>query len=289
MRRCSSTESRLGCVAARSFVLLLAIGCAVGADDPDQVDLTELHAQHHRAVVEPSFMERASAAVEGLVQVAVATSRRIGQSLIRWYMHTPPSDRVTWGGMTASRVWVWASCSSVFFGSAGTKSFPLPSRPASSTGCMGAGSIVARPSIIVSATRARRHGWLLPRSAAGAGRPPISNGWSRWRTAWRASGSAATSEPCGASPCSRRSWVCSVPSLPWGAPGRRRDDRASRTQSDGIRTTNRRNPDRMGPAFGRRAHTAFRRADPGDAGSGRLRRSAHAHRKAGRIARPPGG
>jgi biopolymer transport protein ExbB len=87
-------------VAARMLLVLITVGCAVGADDPGQVDLAELHAQHH-AQAERDFTERASAVANGLLRSAIRGSRRVGRSLYAWYVRTPPPDRVTWGGMTA--------------------------------------------------------------------------------------------------------------------------------------------------------------------------------------------
>ena len=46
-------------------------------------------------------MERVSSDGGGLCNVAIDQVRRIGRRLAAWYIHTPPADRVTWGGMTA--------------------------------------------------------------------------------------------------------------------------------------------------------------------------------------------
>ena len=50
---------------------------------------------------DPAVTERVSSMAEGLWHVAVDQARRIGRRLVAWYVHTPPADRVTWGGMTA--------------------------------------------------------------------------------------------------------------------------------------------------------------------------------------------
>lgn len=95
-----STDRCLAGLTTGILLVAFGVGYAVGADDPGQVDLAELHARHH-AAAEPDFADRASAAAERFVQITMALSRRLVQRLIAWYVHTPPADRVTWGGMAA--------------------------------------------------------------------------------------------------------------------------------------------------------------------------------------------
>jgi biopolymer transport protein ExbB len=100
MCRCKSIARGGADLVARVLLVLITVGCAVGADDPDQIDIAELHAQHH-AQAEPTIAERASTVAHGLIRYAIQGSRRVGRRLIAWYVRTPPPDRVTWGGMTA--------------------------------------------------------------------------------------------------------------------------------------------------------------------------------------------
>jgi biopolymer transport protein ExbB len=100
MRRCRSRKNRLSPLIAGGILLCLAAGCALGADDSNPIDIAGIHS-HHDLEAEPSVTERVSALFEELVQVGMDKVRRIGLSLSRWYVRTPPPDRVTWGGMTA--------------------------------------------------------------------------------------------------------------------------------------------------------------------------------------------
>ena len=63
MRQCSMTNAGLVAFTARALLVVCAIGCAVGADDPGQAEFAELHAHHHLPK-EPTFAERASATAE---------------------------------------------------------------------------------------------------------------------------------------------------------------------------------------------------------------------------------
>jgi biopolymer transport protein ExbB len=79
---------------------MFAVACAGGAELPRHVDHADDHA-HHDSHAEPAFTERASSVAAGLWQVSIDQARRVGRRLVAWYIHTPPADRVTWGGMTA--------------------------------------------------------------------------------------------------------------------------------------------------------------------------------------------
>jgi biopolymer transport protein ExbB len=98
--RCRLAASRVCRFATRAVVLALAVGCAVGADDPGQVDLAELHTHHH-ASAERNLAERSSATGERVLRITIEVSRRTSRALVAWYINTPPADRVTWGGMAA--------------------------------------------------------------------------------------------------------------------------------------------------------------------------------------------
>jgi biopolymer transport protein ExbB len=98
--RCRLAESRVVRFATRALVIAFAVGCAVGADDPGHADIAELHAHHHMPA-EPTVAERASATAERVWHITIEMSRRTVRTLIAWYVHTPPADRVTWGAMAA--------------------------------------------------------------------------------------------------------------------------------------------------------------------------------------------
>jgi biopolymer transport protein ExbB len=100
MLRCIVTDRGVTLLATRGLLLALAVGCAGGADLPHPIDHADGHA-FHDTDAEPAFAGRMSSTAEGFVYVAIDRARLVGRRLVAWYIHTPPADRVTWGGMTA--------------------------------------------------------------------------------------------------------------------------------------------------------------------------------------------
>ena len=94
---CKSTDGAFLDFAARALLVVLAVGCASGADLADQIDHADEHT-HHALDAEPAFTDRVSSVAAGLWHVAADQARRAGRRLLGWYVHTPPADRVTWGG-----------------------------------------------------------------------------------------------------------------------------------------------------------------------------------------------
>jgi biopolymer transport protein ExbB len=82
------------------LLLVIALGFAIGADDPDRIDPDPDHALHDRHS-HANSMDPAPPTVEGVLEFAGRQARSIAGRLSAWYLRTPPPDRVTWGGMTA--------------------------------------------------------------------------------------------------------------------------------------------------------------------------------------------
>jgi biopolymer transport protein ExbB len=100
MPRSNSTDRKHTEFATRALLLVAAVGCAGGADLPDHIDHADAQAQLEMHT-EPPYSQRVSSVAEGVWHVAVDQARRVGRRLVAWYSHTPPADRVTWGGMAA--------------------------------------------------------------------------------------------------------------------------------------------------------------------------------------------
>jgi biopolymer transport protein ExbB len=100
MHPCNSTDRSLAVFAIRGLLLAVAVGCAGGADSPHQRDHADDH-PYHDMHAEPAFMARVSTEADRLRYIAIDQARRLGRRLVAWYIHTPPADRVTWGGMAA--------------------------------------------------------------------------------------------------------------------------------------------------------------------------------------------
>jgi biopolymer transport protein ExbB len=99
MRGCISTNDSLAVFAMRGLLVVLAVGCAGGVNLPNRIDHADDHA-HHGLHKEPAVTERVSSSLD-LWHIAIDHARSVGRRLVSWYIHTPPADRVTWGGMTA--------------------------------------------------------------------------------------------------------------------------------------------------------------------------------------------
>ena len=100
MRRCKSTDRAFADFATRGLLVVLAVGCAVGADFPHQINRADLQLRDH-GHAQPAFGQRVASQTKDGLHIAIDQVRRLGRRLAAWYIHTPPADRVTWGGMTA--------------------------------------------------------------------------------------------------------------------------------------------------------------------------------------------
>ena len=81
-------------------LVALAVSVSGGADDPHRHDPVDIHAGHE------THAEAAGAQGEAFfseqLESAVELARRGQNWLSAWYRETPPADRVTWAGMMAS-------------------------------------------------------------------------------------------------------------------------------------------------------------------------------------------
>jgi biopolymer transport protein ExbB len=100
MRGCKWTGRDLANYATRGLLVIVAMGCAVGADIPHGVDHADPHANHQTSAP-PASTDGVISTAENLLENAIDRFRMIGGRLAAWYLRTPPADRVTWGAMTA--------------------------------------------------------------------------------------------------------------------------------------------------------------------------------------------
>jgi biopolymer transport protein ExbB len=103
MRRCKWTDSILVDFGTRGVLAVLVVSCAVGADIPVRIDPVDDHKNHH-VHPGPASAESVVSTAWGLLEVAIDQVRWVARRLMAWYVHTPPADRVTWGGMSACAV-----------------------------------------------------------------------------------------------------------------------------------------------------------------------------------------
>jgi len=96
MQGCKSTDRAIVRVMATGVVVFIAVSIAGGADRSRPIDGAG-HELHSQAVV----TEPAAPAGADVLEFLPAALSRIGRWLVLWYGRTPPSDRVTWAGMTA--------------------------------------------------------------------------------------------------------------------------------------------------------------------------------------------
>jgi biopolymer transport protein ExbB len=100
MRRCKWIDRAFLTHAFGAVLAALAMGLAIGADDPHRHE-SAVHHFGHEAHAQAAGADETAFIAEQL-QSAIALARR-GQSwLTAWYRNTLPADRVTWGGMLAS-------------------------------------------------------------------------------------------------------------------------------------------------------------------------------------------
>jgi biopolymer transport protein ExbB len=100
MCRCNLTERAFLTHGIGGVLTALAVGLAVGADDPHRDDSADHHFGHeaHAEVLG----EQREAFLAEQFQSAITLVRRGQDWLAAWYRNTPPAERVTWGGMMAS-------------------------------------------------------------------------------------------------------------------------------------------------------------------------------------------
>ena len=101
MRRCLSPRCLIVDFVARLFFLVFVVNNAARADDAARIDRADKNAAHHELHMRPFTAEDTFSIAEHTVGVAIDQIRRIGSWLSSWYRHTPPGDRVTWGGLVA--------------------------------------------------------------------------------------------------------------------------------------------------------------------------------------------
>ncbi len=82
------------------FCSLLASGVGF-ADDPGPIDRVEASRQGDAAGRANPTDRRGAHDHDGLIELASAGVGRLRGWLIAWYSRTPPSERVTWGGLVA--------------------------------------------------------------------------------------------------------------------------------------------------------------------------------------------
>jgi biopolymer transport protein ExbB len=96
MLGCKSNDGAIFRMMAIAVVVLMAARFAWGAEHPRPAP--DIGHQRHS---ELANAERAPSASTDLMAPLPPAVRRIGRWLTLWYGHTPPSERVTWAGMTA--------------------------------------------------------------------------------------------------------------------------------------------------------------------------------------------